>query len=56
MTPDKFKHEMKKIADMAEGDTEAAHAEADKLMVRALKMSGYVYGAEIFEKIKKWYA
>jgi hypothetical protein len=52
VTPDGFRRQMQEIAKRAEKDPEAIY-EAELLVLKALKLSGYVYGAEIFEKMKK---
>lgn len=54
MTPEEFKKEMQKIAD--EYGTEDGHIEADDLMIKLLKELGYEEGAEIFDRMYKWYS
>ena len=56
MTPDEFRHHMKKIKRKAKDNPEAAHAEAQDLMIHTLKMSGYLSGMEVYEQIQKFYA
>lgn len=47
---------MKKIAKEYEGDPEAAHFHADKLLCEILRFNGYYRTAELFEELKKYYA
>ena len=54
MTPEEFKEEMQKIVD--ECGTEDGHIEADNLMIKLLKELGYEEGAEIFDRMYKWYS
>ena len=62
MTPDEFRLQMKEISDGVKvesdgySDVEASHMQADGLMLDMLKELGYGQGAEIFEKMGKWYA
>jgi len=53
MTPEEFKNRMQEIY-TGEIDTEVTHAEADNLMVEALKNMGY--DLSDFEEADKWYA
>ena len=56
MTSDEFRHKMKKIKHRAKDNTEAAHAEAQDLMIHTLKLSGYLSGMDVYEQIQKFYA
>ena len=53
VTPKAFCEEMRNIASIP--SSEAAHIEADKLIVSYLKALGYRDGALIFETMVKWY-
>ncbi len=37
-------------------DQESAHAQADEILCRALKLLGYRRLAELYEGVGKWYA
>lgn len=59
MTPKDFAEAMRIIADQADaddGDVEEAHARADRLMLVVLRELGYADGADIFDRMSKWYA
>lgn len=51
MTPEEFKLIMQEYASFNNGDPEASHALADKLMCKVLKDLGYNEGVEIFENM-----
>lgn len=38
------------------GDTEAAHAEADRILVTLLRQLGYKELCDLYEQVDKWYA
>jgi hypothetical protein len=54
MTPEYFAKAMAKIA--KNGDTEAAHSQADDLLCLALEDKGFGEGVKIFREMAKWYA
>jgi len=56
VTPDEFRHKMKKIKRKAKKEPEVAHAEALDLMNHTLRMNGFMEGMEVFEKLQKFYA
>ena len=53
MSKGEFSKRMRKIA--KDPDTEAAHAEADKLLCEMLKQLGYGAGVKVFEDMDRWY-
>jgi hypothetical protein len=54
MTPKYFAEAMAEIA--KNGDTEAAHSQADDLLCLALEDKGFSEGVKIFREMDKWYA
>lgn len=47
---------MRHIAHHYRHDPEAAHAKADELLCKILRANGFYETAEVFEKMKKYYA
>ena len=54
MTPDEAFEKMWEI--FVASDIELAHIEADKLLCKLLRSSGYEKAADYFEQQSKWYA
>lgn len=54
ITPEEFSQEMKRIAEI--DDQETGHVKADELMLLVLRQLGYGDGADIFDKMSKWYS
>lgn len=56
MDPELFATRMLDIFNLAKEDEEAAHMDADSLLVELLYSFGYEKGCHIFENMPKWYA
>jgi hypothetical protein len=58
VTPRQFAERMTEICGLTEHDREAAHEQADALVVEALKAAGYAEGAAQYEEYCEqwWYS
>jgi hypothetical protein len=60
LTPEQFAEKMRELfprpGGMPHYDTDAAHAQADRLLCQVLRSLGYGDGVTIFEDADKWYA
>ena len=56
LTPAEFAAQMRKIDEDAGSDREQAHVDADNLMLRVLREQGFTEGADVFCKMRVWYA
>jgi hypothetical protein len=56
MTPEEFATTMRAIVDSSQADPEEGHADADALLVRALRDAGYDAGCNAYMMVRKWYA
>lgn len=55
MNYEQFVKEMRKIAKVSHDDTEDAHWQADKLLIKFIRKNGYDTLADAYEKVAKWY-
>jgi hypothetical protein len=53
MTPAEFAAEMQQCEAI---EPECGHMAADELIIRLLRSLGYTEGADIFDRMMKWYA
>lgn len=56
MTPAEAAQKMREIASIKDRDSEAAHAQADELLCKLLRQSGFEDLVKEFEAMTKWYA
>lgn len=56
LTPVEFEEAMKEIVAEHVGDSEAAHANIDDLMMRLLEALGYGEGLKQVDNVDMWYA
>ncbi len=48
--------DMEAVLLTGDGDKDAAHGEADRILCRSLKLLGYRRLVELYEQVPKWYA
>jgi hypothetical protein len=54
MTPDEALAALRELRDC--GDTEAAHIDADKVLLKLLRHLGHGKIADAFDKVPRWYS
>lgn len=53
---DEFLKRMSEAYELSKEDPEAAHFDADEILIDIVKRAGYEKTAELFDEMCKWYA